>query len=67
MDYKKYEFDLLLEAIVMSLTKDKRSRGQCDRFEMIAPITELPDYFKDATNITDAIKKGDFDETKTHN
>ncbi len=61
MDYNKYEFELLIEAIVASLTKDKRPRGECYRL-FIGPIREVPEYFKDTI-----VYKGDFNETKTHN
>lgn len=61
METNKYELDLLMEAIAIALTKDKRPRGQCDGFVMIAPIVDnTPDYFKEVTDIADAIMKGDF-------
>jgi len=42
-----YELSLLVEAIQSSLVKVKRKRGECDKITMIAPITKVPDYFKD--------------------
>ncbi len=42
-----YELSLLVEAIAVSLTKEKRKRGECGRIHMIPPITKVPDYFKD--------------------
>jgi len=65
MKTNKYELDLLIEAIAIALTKDKRPRGDCDRFEMIAPIRDnTPDYFKAAIDISDTIRKGDFGSKK---
>jgi len=43
----EYELKLLIEAITVSLTKEKRKRGECGRIDMISPITKVPDYFKD--------------------
>ena len=61
MNTNQYELDLLVEAIASSLTKVKRKRGECNKLTMIPPITkDIPDYFKEAKDITDEIKKGDF-------
>ena len=58
MHYNKYEMDLLMEAIAVALSKDKRLRGTCDRLEMIAPIRDnTPDYFKDTMGDLKIVKK----------
>ncbi len=43
-----YELKLLIEAITVSFTKEKRKRGECASIDMIPPITkDIPDYFKE--------------------
>lgn len=46
MKTNQYELSLLVEAIQSQLTKEKRSRGKCDKI-FIMPITkDIPEDFK---------------------
>lgn len=47
IEYTEYELKLLIEAITVAFTKEKRKRGECASIDMIAPITKVPDYFRD--------------------
>lgn len=46
MKANQYELDLLVESIMSSLTKIKRSRGSCEKIFIAPIIKDIPEDFK---------------------